>query len=624
MTGTPQIPTSQAGGGVPGIIEQPPGVAPAAQPTAPSGVRPAPATPEVPATAAPPAVAVTPEVTPRTLPGRSLSDDPLWFKKAVFYEVWVRSFCDSTGTGTGDLKGLVGKLDYLAWLGVDCIWIPPFFPSPARDGGYDVEMFTSIQVQVGTHEGMKTLLQEAHARGIRVISDFVVNHTSSDHPWFVSSREDPDGPYGDYYVWRDDDTGYPDARIIFVDTEESNWTFDPVRKQFYWHRFYSHQPDLNYDNPKVLEEILTALRFWLELGVDGFRLDAVPYLVEEEGTNCENLPGTHAILKQIRAVVDEEYPGRMLLAEANQWPKEVVDYFGDGDECHMAFHFPVMPRLFMALKQGSRTPISSILADTPVLPKNCQWAIFLRNHDELTLEMVTDDERKYLWNEYAPVPKMRLNLGIRRRLAPLLDNDERQIRLMHALLLALPGSPVLYYGDEIGMGDNIWLPDREGVRTPMQWTREQPGAGFSDANPYLFAQPIPCAPPYGVEQVNVADQQADPDSLLNWLRGILAKRRSHEVFGVGDFRELECAEEVMAFERCQGSTRVVCLNNLTGWPQLVELQLPGLTGRLPAVLSGSISEAPEVLGEDYQIELPPFGYVWLLFADPPTRDSARN
>ncbi|SDY99329.1 maltose alpha-D-glucosyltransferase [Tessaracoccus flavus] len=579
------------------------------------GVIPQPATPVTPPSPTP----VAPDTAPVPVPsvGRALSDDPLWFKKAVFYEVWVRSFADSTGTGTGDLNGLIGKLDYLAWLGVDCIWIPPFFRSPERDGGYDVELFTGIQVQLGTHQGMKRLLDEAHARGIRVISDFVLNHTSADHPWFVSSREDPQGPYGDYFVWRDDDSGYPDARIIFVDTEESNWTFDPVRKQFYWHRFYSHQPDLNYDNPKVVEEILDALRFWLELGVDGFRLDAVPYLVEEEGTNCENLPGTHAILKQIRAMVDAEFPGRMLLAEANQWPKEVVEYFGEGDEFHMAFHFPVMPRLFMALKQGSRKAISEILADTPPLPEGCQWATFLRNHDELTLEMVTEDERQYLWNEYAPVQKMRLNLGIRRRLAPLLDNDERQIRLLHALLLALPGSPVLYYGDEIGMGDHIWLPDRDGVRTPMQWTSEVPGAGFSDANPYLFNQPIPCTPPYGAPDVNVADQQADPDSLLNWLRHILAQRRAHEVFGLGDFTELECTDAVMAFERSQGSTRVICLNNLTAWPQLAVLELDGLHGRVPAVLSGSVGDAPEVVETNYRIELPPYGYMWLLFADPP-------
>ncbi|WP_052459622.1 maltose alpha-D-glucosyltransferase [Tessaracoccus massiliensis] len=595
------------------MTEPQPGIIPQPSPTNPS-----PATPTW--TAVSPAVPA-PEPEAAAPPARGLSDDPMWFKKAVFYEVWVRSFSDSTGTGTGDLNGLIGKLDYLAWLGVDCIWIPPFFPSPERDGGYDVDHFTGVQVEVGTQESMKKLLREAHARGIRVISDFVLNHTSSDHPWFKESRENPDGPYGDYYVWRDDDTGYQDARIIFLDTEESNWEFDPVRKQFYWHRFYSHQPDLNYENPKVLEEILNALRFWLDLGVDGFRLDAVPYLVEEEGTNCENLPGTHEILKKIRAMVDEEYPGRMLLAEANQWPREVVEYFGDSDEFHMAFHFPVMPRLFMALKQGSRQAISEILADTPELPDGCQWATFLRNHDELTLEMVTEDERKYLWNEYAPVPKMRLNLGIRRRLAPLLDNDERQIRLMHALLLALPGSPVLYYGDEIGMGDNIWLPDRDGVRTPMQWTSEMPGAGFSEANPYLFNKPIPCAPPFGAQTVNVADQQANPESLLNWLRHTLQQRRKHEVFGIGAYHELDCLEEVLAFERRQGSTRVVCVNNLTAWPQMAGFTLPGLEGQTPAVLSGSIPEAPQVIGQNYRIELPPYGYAWLLFTDPPAEEA---
>ncbi|HHU39122.1 MAG TPA: maltose alpha-D-glucosyltransferase [Propionibacterium sp.] len=588
--------------------------APASVPAA----APAPASAPTAATPADDAVEMAP------LPGRSLTDDPQWFKKAVFYEVWVRAFRDSTGTGVGDLNGLVEKLDYLAWLGVDCIWIPPFFPSPERDGGYDVDFLTGIQVQLGTHQGMKVLLQEAHARGIRVISDFVVNHTSSDHPWFISSREDPEGPHGDYYVWRDDDTAYADARIIFVDSEESNWTFDPVRKQFYWHRFYHHQPDLNYDNPQVLEEILNALRFWLDLGLDGFRLDAVPYLVEEEGTNCENLPGTHAILKRIRQMVDEEYPGRMLLAEANQWPNEAVEYFGDGDECHMAFHFPVMPRMFMALRQGSRASISQILADTPELPENCQWATFLRNHDELTLEMVTEEERDYLWAQYAPVSKMRLNLGIRRRLAPLVDNDIRQIKLLHSMLLSLPGSPVLYYGDEIGMGDNIWLPDRDGVRTPMQWTSEGPGGGFSEANPYLFPKPIPCAPPYGIEHVNVADQQADPDSLLNWLRHTLQVRRAHEVFGLGSFRELESTNEVFAFERAQGSTRVLSFNNLTEWPQLVDVQLEGLVGRTPSVLSGSIGEAPEVIVDQYQLELPPFGYVWLLFSDPPATPVQRS
>ncbi|MBB1509316.1 maltose alpha-D-glucosyltransferase [Tessaracoccus sp. MC1756] len=549
-------------------------------------------------------------------PAQSLNDDPCWYMNAVFYEVWVRSFSDSTGTGAGDLNGLISKLDYLQWLGVDCIWIPPFFPSPQRDGGYDVHFFTSVQVEMGTKEGMKNQA-EAHARGIRVVSDFVLNHTSSDHPWFQESRKNPDGPYGDYYVWRDDDRGYPDARIIFLDSEKSNWEFDPVRKQFYWHRFYRHQPDLNYDNPKVLEEILDALRHWLDLGVDGFRLDAVPYLVEEEGTNCENLPGTHEILRRIRAMVDEEYPGRMLLAEANQWPHDTVEYFGEGDEFHMAFHFPLMPRLFKALKQGSRLPIAEILSDTPALPEGCQWATFLRNHDEMTLEMVTEEDRKYLWNEYAPVPRMRLNLGIRRRLAPLLDNDERQIRLMHALLLGLPGSPVLYYGDAIGMGDHIWLPDRDAVRTPMQWTREMPGAGFSDANPYLFDKPIPATPPYGPEQVNVADQQANPQSLLNWLRHTLAQRRKYELFGVGSFRELDGPEEVFSFERRQGTNLVLCVNNLTAWPQMVEVELPGLDGRTPAVLSGTVPEAPQVIGDQYRIELPPYGYAWLLFKDVP-------
>jgi len=558
-------------------------------------------------------------------PQAGISDDPLWFQKAVFYEVWVRSYCDTSGTGVGDLNGLVSKLDYLAWLGIDCIWVPPFFSSPGKDGGYDVGRLTGIHVQLGTHEGFKKLLEEAHARGIRVISDFVVNHTSSDHPWFQSSREDPEGPYGDYYVWREDDSGYQDARIIFIDTEVSNWTFDPVRKQFYWHRFYSHQPDLNYDNPKVMEEVLNALRFWLELGVDGFRLDAVPYLTEEEGTNCENLEGTHAILKSIRAMVDQEFPGRLLLAEANQWPRDVVKYFGDGDECQMAFHFPVMPRLFMALRQGSRNAISHILADTPALPDGCQWATFLRNHDELTLEMVTEEEREYMWTEYAPVPKMRLNLGIRRRLAPLLDNNIAQIKLMHALLLALPGSPVLYYGDEIGMGDNIWLPDRDGVRTPMQWTGELPGAGFSPANPYLFPAPIPCAPPFGSHQVNVSDQQNDPDSLLNWLRRHLAIRRAHDVFGLGDYTDLEGSDAVMSFQRQRGNTRLISLNNMTPWPRLAEVTLTDLAGHVPVVLSGSVEESPEVLSDQFQVELPPYGYLWLLFDDsPPSTPTSRS
>src|SRR4051794_14126813 len=399
--------------------------------------------------------------------------DPHWYKRAVFYEVLVRAFADGNGDGSGDLIGLTEKLDYLQWLGVDCLWLPPFFASPLRDGGYDVSDYTDVHPDFGTIGDFVTFVDHAHQRGMRVIIDFVMNHTSDQHPWFQASRTDPDGPFGDFYVWSDSDDLYKEARIIFVDTETSNWTFDPVRKQYFWHRFFSHQPDLNFDNPRVKEAVIEALRFWLDLGVDGFRLDAVPYLYEREGTNGENLPETHDFLKQVRAEVDRLYPDRVLLCEANQWPADVVEYFGDDDECHMAFHFPVMPRLFMGVRRESRYPISEIMAQTPAIPHNCQWGIFLRNHDELTLEMVSDEERDYMWGEYAKDPRMKANIGIRRRLAPLLDNDRNQLELFTALLLSLPGSPVLYYGDEIGMGDNIWLGDRDGVRTPMQWTPDR-------------------------------------------------------------------------------------------------------------------------------------------------------
>ncbi|MYV39602.1 maltose alpha-D-glucosyltransferase, partial [Streptomyces sp. SID1328] len=389
------------------------------------------------------------------------NDQPDWFRHAVFYEVLARSFADSDGDGTGDLKGLTDKLDYLSWLGIDCLWLPPFFASPLRDGGYDISDYRTVLREFGRIDDFVALLEAAHSRGIRVIIDLVMNHTSDAHPWFEQSRSDPEGPYGDFYMWADDDRGYSQARIIFVDTEKSNWTYDPVRRQYYWHRFFSHQPDLNYDNPRVQDAMLDVLRFWLDLGIDGFRLDAVPYLFAREGTDCENLPETHGFLKLVRKVVDDEYPGRVLLAEANQWPRDAVDYFGDpatgGDECHMAFHFPLMPRIFMAVRQENRLPISDILAATPDIPDGSQWVIFLRNHDELTLEMVTDEERDYMWAEYAQDPRMRANIGIRRRLAPLLDNDRDRIELCTALLLSLPGSPILYYGDEIGMGDNIWL-----------------------------------------------------------------------------------------------------------------------------------------------------------------------
>ena len=438
-----------------------------------------------------------------TEPSTLREDQPDWFKSAVFYEVLVRSFKDSNGDGVGDFQGLIEKLDYLEWLGVDCLWIPPFFSSPLRDGGYDVSDYTNILPEIGTVEDFHTFLDAAHSRGIRVIIDFVMNHTSDAHPWFQSSREDPEGPYGDFYVWSDTDELYEDARVIFVDTEPSNWTWDPVRQQYFWHRFFSHQPDLNFDNPKVHDAILEAVSFWFDMGLDGFRLDAVPYLYEREGTNGENLKETHDFLKKVRIYVDEHYPGKVLLAEANQWPADVVDYFGGkkdaasgewvGDECHMCFHFPVMPRIFMAVRRESRFPISEIMEQTPDIPGGCQWGIFLRNHDELTLEMVSDEDRDYMWGEYAKDPRMKANIGIRRRLAPLLDNDINQIELFTALLLSLPGSPVLYYGDEIGMGDNIWLGDRDGVRTPMQWTPDR-NAGFSVATPGAAA-PAPDSGP---------------------------------------------------------------------------------------------------------------------------------
>ena len=456
----------------------------------------------------------------------------------------MRSFRDSNADGTGDFRGVIEKLDYLQWLGVDCLWIPPFFTSPLRDGGYDIADYTSILPECGTVDDFRDFVEAAHQRGIRVIIDFVMNHTSDAHPWFQASRSDPDGPYGDFYVWSDTDEMYEEARIIFVDTEPSNWTWDPVRQQYFWHRFFSHQPDLNFDNPKVHEAMLEAMSFWLDMGLDGFRLDAVPYLYERPGTNGENLPETHEFLRMVRRFIDENYPGRVLLAEANQWPADVVDYFGgkrdadtgeyvgDGDECHMCFHFPVMPRIFMAVRRESRFPISEIMEQTPPIPDGCQWGIFLRNHDELTLEMVTDEDRDYMWDEYAKDPRMKANIGIRRRLAPLLDNDVNRMELFTALLLSLPGSPVLYYGDEIGMGDNIWLGDRDGVRTPMQWTPDR-NAGFSSATPGKLHLPAIQDPVYGYQSVNVEAQLEDSSSLLHWTRRMIHARRGHPAFGLG-------------------------------------------------------------------------------------------
>jgi maltose alpha-D-glucosyltransferase/alpha-amylase len=550
--------------------------------------------------------------------GLSAGDDPDWFKRAVFYEVLVRGFADSDGNGSGDLGGLISKLDYLRWLGIDCLWLPPFYPSPLRDGGYDISDFTGVLPEFGTVEDFRRLLDEAHARGMRVIVDFVMNHTSDQHPWFQASRSDPAGPYGDFYVWSDDDSRYADARIIFIDTETSNWTFDPVRKQYFWHRFFSHQPDLNFDNLAVQDAIVDALKFWLDLGIDGFRLDAVPYLFEREGTNCENLPETHEFLKRIRAEVDKGYPDRVLLCEANQWPQDVVDYFGDpdkGDECQMAFHFPVMPRIFMAVRREQRYPISEILEATPPIPPNCQWGIFLRNHDELTLEMVTDSERDYMWSEYAHDPRMKANLGIRRRLAPLLDNDLDRIQLFTALLMSLPGSPVLYYGDEIGMGDNIWLGDRDGVRTPMQWTPDR-NAGFSTCDPGRLYLPVNMDSIYGFQVTNVESQTRNSSSLLHWTRRMIQVRKANPAFGLGSFIDLGGSNpSVLSYVREFGDDIVLCVNNLSRFAQPVELDLRSWQGREPLELTGGVRFPP--IGElPYLLTLAGHGFYWFRLPAP--------
>jgi maltose alpha-D-glucosyltransferase/alpha-amylase len=543
--------------------------------------------------------------------------DPLWFKRAVFYEVLVRSFKDSNGDGVGDFNGLRDKLDYLQWLGVDCLWLPPFYSSPLRDGGYDVSDFVNVAPEVGTLGDFQRLLDEAHQRGIKVIVDFVMNHTSDQHRWFQESRSNPTGPYGDFYVWSDTDTLYRDARVIFVDTEPSNWTWDPVRQQYYWHRFYSHQPDLNFDNPAVHDAILDALRFWFDMGIDGFRLDAVPYLYERPETNGENLTETHEFLRKVRKTVDSEYPDRVLLAEANQWPADVVDYFGDfasgGDECHMCFHFPVMPRIFMAVRRESRYPISEILEQTPPIPANCQWGIFLRNHDELTLEMVTDDDRDYMWSEYAKDPRMKANIGIRRRLAPLLDNDINQMELFTALLLSLPGSPVLYYGDEIGMGDNIWLGDRDGVRTPMQWTPDR-NAGFSTATPGRLNLPAIMDPVFGYQAVNVEAEIENTSSLLHWTRRMINARKQHPAFGLGSFTDLGGSNpSVFSFSRGFGDDTVLCVNNLSRFPQPVELDLRRWEGFEPIEMVGHV-RFPRIGELPYLLTLSGHGFYWFLIS----------
>ncbi|HSH23445.1 MAG TPA: maltose alpha-D-glucosyltransferase, partial [Acidimicrobiales bacterium] len=499
--------------------------------------------------------------------------DPQWFRRAVFYEVLVRGFQDANNDGTGDLRGLTEKLDYLQWLGVDCLWLLPFYQSPLRDGGYDISDFFSILREYGDLADAVNLVEEAHRRGLRVIADLVMNHTSDAHPWFQESRQDRTNPKADWYVWNDDDQRWSDARIIFVDTEKSNWTWDPVRGQYYWHRFFSHQPDLNYGNPEVQQAMIDVVRFWLDIGLDGFRLDAVPYLYERDATNGENLPETHEFLKRLRKEVDAEFPGTVLLAEANQWPADVVDYFGDGDECHMCFHFPLMPRMFMAIRREQRTPITEILAQTPDIPEGCQWGIFLRNHDELTLEMVTDEERDYMYAEYAKDPRMKRNVGISRRLAPLVENDRRVAELLHAMLFSMPGSPVLYYGDEIGMGDNIYLGDRDGVRTPMQWTPDR-NAGFSKADfAQLYLPPL-MDPVYGFQAVNVEAGTRNQSSLLHWMRRLLLARKQHALFGTGSFEVIPSDNpSVLAYVRQEGDDVVLCVNNLSRFAQPAELPL---------------------------------------------------
>ncbi|OLD67744.1 MAG: maltose alpha-D-glucosyltransferase [Candidatus Rokubacteria bacterium 13_1_20CM_70_15] len=533
-----------------------------------------------------------------------------WYKDAVFYEVHVKAFMDGNGDGVGDFAGLTERLDYLAELGVDCLWILPMYASPLRDDGYDIADFFAVHPAYGTLEDFQKFLDAAHARGLRVIADLVMNHTSDAHPWFQASRADPASPYADYYVWDATDRRYTNARVIFVDAEKSNWTWDPQRKAYYWHRFFSHQPDLNYDNPTVRRAMLDVMRFWLDRGLDGFRCDAVPYLVERDGTSCENLPETHAVLKELRAVIDHEYGGdRLLLAEANQWPEDVRPYFGDGDEFHMAFNFPLMPRLYMALRLEERRPIVDIYTHTPPIPPGCQWGLFLRNHDELTLEMVTNEERAFMYYAYAQDPEMKLNLGIRRRLAPLVDNDRRRIELLNCLLLTLPGSPIIYYGDEIGMGDNVYLGDRNGVRTPMQWSSDRNG-GFSTAAEGTLYLPVIADPVYGYQAVNVAAQARQPASLLSTMRRLIAARRTSPVFGRGTIAFLRPRnQKVLAYLRRHGRETVLIVANLSGAPQPAELDLAEFAGVRPIEILGD-TVFPPIQAAPYVVSVGPHGFYW--------------
>ena len=560
------------------------------------------------------------------LPDPFQMTDPLWYKDAIFYEVFVRAFADGNGDGIGDLAGLTSKLEYLQWLGIDAVWMLPIFSSPLRDDGYDVADFTSIHPDYGNMDDLRALIEVTHRRNLKVMVELIPNHTSDQNAWFQASR-DPAHPehakYRDWYVWSDTDQKYKDSRIIFIDYEPSNWTFAPLRRQYYWHRFFSHQPDLNYDNPEVQRAMLKVVQFWMDLGVDGFRVDATPYLFEREGTSCENLPETHSFLKRLRSFVDGYAPGTMLLSEANQWPEDVRPYFGGdpdnpdvpGNEFHMNFRFPLMPRIYMALERGDRAPIANILERTPPIPRDCQWAAFLRCHDELTLEMVTPEEREEMWNAYAPEPRMRLNLGIRRRLAPLLGNDRGRLELANSILFTLPGSPVIYYGDEIGMGDNIFLDDRRGLRTPMQW-QDTRSAGFSEADPSELYSPLIADETYGYHRVNVAGERADPDSLLNRIRTMIAVRKANPAFGRGDFTMLSPENAaILALLRSYLGIALLSVNNLSTDAQTCELDLSAFAGLTPIDLFtgerlATISEAA------WPVELGPSGYRWLrLVAD---------
>jgi maltose alpha-D-glucosyltransferase/alpha-amylase len=547
---------------------------------------------------------------------QAVAADPLWYKDAIIYQIHVKSFFDANNDGIGDFPGLISRLDYIADLGVNTIWLLPFYPSPRLDDGYDIADYRGVHSDYGTLADVKRFVAAAHERGIRVIAELVVNHTSDQHPWFQRARTSkPGSMYRDFYVWSTDDRKYAGTRVIFVDSERSNWTWDDTAKAYYWHRFYHHQPDLNFDSPRVMREVLSVLRYWADLGIDGLRLDAVPYLVEREGTNNENLPETHVALKRIRAELSKHYPDKMLLAEANQWPEDTKDYFGDGDECHMAFHFPLMPRMYMAIAREDRFPISDILRQTPDIPANCQWAIFLRNHDELTLEMVTESERDFLWETYAADRRARLNLGIRRRLAPLLERDRRRIELMNYLLLSMPGTPVIYYGDEIGMGDNIHLGDRNGVRTPMQWSPDRNGGFSRIADPSRLVLPMVMDPLYAYQTVNVESQAADPHSLLMWMRRTIAVRRQYKVFGRGGYRLLYPKNrKILAYLRENEDTAILCVANLSRTPQAVELDLSEFQGRLPLELDGH-TQFPPIGQLTYLLTLPPYGFYWFLLSE---------